>query len=396
MKTLLRFLLLSHAVFALAAAAAPTGVWATFYSTDIPRYAANLRAAGCPEETVGVIISQEVNARFKAREEQLQPSTVTVKSLRADFSPERREALVQLRLEKNAVLRAALGVVPQETARIDWSPTALARLAPAQRDIVRMITDDYDVMIARVMTESFGHLLEEDREKLRFLEAERSVDLGQWLTPDEVTDFELAKTSFGRFVRTELKLFDPTPEQLRTYFRLGKKHGIEIEGLGRNLARIMESQRALRADLAEEWGPETYARYRRAISLQYSQILNLVHRLGLDESVVLEIFNAQKDTTEQGFALYEAMRPSRPPGAGGASAAQAVSADRIMVSTSSGPPLGPRAALGDKLKALVAAHCDFVTTRLGEAGFKEYFELNRQWLTSMQNGGAVRLSYSLP
>ncbi len=163
-----------------------------------------------------------------------------------------------------------------------------------------MITDDYDVMIARVMTESFGHLLEEDREKLRFLEAERSVDLGQWLTPDEITDFELAKTSCGRIARTELKLFDPTPEQLRTYYRLGRKHGVEIEGLGRNLGRIMETQRALHA------------------------------------------------------------------------------------------------ALADKLKALVTAHCDFVRTRLGEAGFKEYFELNRNWLTSMQHGGAVRLSYSMP
>lgn len=164
MKPLVRFLLLTHAVVALATAAAPTAAWATFYSTDIPRYAANLRAAGCPEETIGVIISQEVNARFKAREEQLQPSTVTMKSLRADFSPERREALVQLRLEKNAILRAALGAVPQETVRVDWLPTALARLTPAQRDVVRMITDDYDVMIARVMSESFGHLLEEDRE----------------------------------------------------------------------------------------------------------------------------------------------------------------------------------------------------------------------------------------
>lgn len=183
---------------------------------------------------------------------------------------------------------------------------------------------------------------------------------------------------------------------MRTYYRLGRKHGVEIEGLGRNLGRIMETQRALHADLAEQWGPETYARFRRAISLQYSQILNLVRRLGLDEAVTVEIFNSQKATTEQGFAVHEAMRPPRPPGADGASTAQPVNADRLMVSTSSGPPMGPRAALADKIKALATAHCDFVRTRLGEAGFKEYFELNRNWLTSMQNGGAVRLSYSMP
>ena len=57
--------------------------------------------------------------------------------------------------------------------------------------------------------------------------------------------------------------------------------------------------------------------------------------------------------------------------------------------------IGPRGAAVEKIKALAEAHCDFVKARLGEAGFKEYFELNRNWLSSMLKGGAARLSYSM-
>src|SRR5689334_18372622 len=38
---------------AISGAEAPSGVWAKIYSSDIPTYAANLRAAGVPEATVG-------------------------------------------------------------------------------------------------------------------------------------------------------------------------------------------------------------------------------------------------------------------------------------------------------------------------------------------------------
>jgi hypothetical protein len=370
----------------------PTGLWATLYVEDISSYAANLRNAGCPEPTVGVIISQEINARFKDREEKLQPSTVSVKSLREDFSPERREALVLLQLEKNALLRAALDSVPEEITRIDWTPGALAHLAPAQRDTVRLITDDYDTMIARVITESHGHFLDEDREKLRFLESERDIDLGKLLSTDEILDFDLARTSFGREVRNRLKLFVPTQEQLRTYLAIGKKLGLDYEKTERNPTRRREEQSALNAELAKVWGPTVYTRYRCTTSLPYEQIFNLVQRLNLGPDIAEEIFASQKSTTEQGYAVYVKWRQS---------------AERSRTTPTFPPPSdmvifdGPsitsdprRAERVAQMLPLIKAHCELVQARLGPSGYNEYLELNRRWVEAMQNGGAARLDYS--
>lgn len=382
-------------VVAASAEPTPTGLWATLYSPDVRTYAANLRAAGCPESTVGLLVSQEVNARFREREQKLQPSTASVQSLRNDFSPERREALVQLRLEKNDVLRAALGTVPQETARTDWSPEALARLTPRERDTVRMITDDYDAMIARVITESRGHFLDEDREKLRFLETERSNDLGKLLTVNEIFGFELTQTSYGRTV-PRLKLFAPTLEQLRTYFAAGKKLGLDYEGRGRNATREMDEQKALNAQLAEAWSPEVYARYRRTTSAHYLQIFNLVRRLNLEPVIAEEIFASQKSVTEEGFATFESMRLASGQSSLASADANEPLVDRWMTPSSTPPTPGTaRAAAYEKAMALAAEHCALVTARLGKEGFKEYFELNRNWLTSMQHGGYVRLEYSI-
>src|SRR3954463_8923848 len=112
------------------AADVPTGAWAKIYSSDIPSYAANLRAAGVPAETVGVLISQEINARFKEREQELEPSLTSLQTLKEGWSAERREALVKLKREKNDLLRATLGAVPNETAKIELLYPSLASANP--------------------------------------------------------------------------------------------------------------------------------------------------------------------------------------------------------------------------------------------------------------------------
>jgi hypothetical protein len=48
----------------------------------------------------------------------------------------------------------------------------------------------------------------------------------------------------------------------------------------------------------------------------------------------------------------------------------------------------------DQIVALTQAHCDLIRERLGDAGFAEYFALNRRWLSEMQTGGVIQMDYS--
>ncbi len=365
-------------------------VWSSLYSENILAYATNLRAAGCPEPTVGLLISQEINQRFAERERALQPSLLSLQSLRDEFTPEHRAALLQLRLEKNAAFRSAIGHAPQDSTNFSWTAGGLARLTAQERDLVSVIMGDYDAMIASVLVDSRGHLMDDDREKLRFLESQRDVDLGKLLTPDEILDFNVIATVYGRTVRAELSLFEPTQEQLRAYLALGKKHGLDYEIGVLNPTRHNEERAALNADLAKIWDAETYPRYRGTISAHYGHIYLLVRRLNLPRSVADEIFASQKTTTESGYDIYKSMRmisPTQPPPLPGT--------EQVMWPNKY-PPNDVRSVMINDVIKIAADHCDFVRSKLGDAGFNEYFELNRRWLEAMRIGGAARLDYSSP
>ncbi len=372
-----------------AAAAAPTGLWAQLHSPDVKTYAANLRAAGAPEDTVMVVIAHAVNAQFHEREKALQPSTATAKDLKEALSLERREALVQLRLEKNAMLRTALGTVPNEKVHYQWDPRVLAPLDARQRDTVRAIMDDYDAMIARVNTEARGYLLDEDREKIRFLHAERSKDLQKILSEDDILDFELSLTNYGR---TRLRLFEPTQAQLRTYLRLAKKNDMAFSPRTASSDALHDVRRAFEKDLAATWDPVTYARYRRTTSANYIPIANLVRRLKLDPQITERLFDSTRRATEEGTRLFRQANPDmqadRPVIAGYAST--------IYVSTKVGSDHERKVNEATaKIKALADEHSALARELLGEAGFKAYMDFARSWIVAMQNGKSVTMDFSL-
>jgi hypothetical protein len=379
-------LVLSVSVVRLAGAA---GLWDQLYSPDIKTYAANLRAAGAPEETISVLIGHAVDQQFRAREQALQPSTASAQTLKTALSPERREELLQLRLEKNAVLRAALGKVPSEKVRHEWDPAALARLDATQRDLVRAIMDDYDAMIARINTESRGYMLDEDREKLRFLHTERSKDLQKILTEDEVLDFELALTNYGR---TRLKLFEPTQAQLRTYLRLAKTNDLAFNLRTISSDALHVARTGLEKDLAAAWDPATYARYRRTTSSHYIPLANLVRRLNLDPQIAERLFDSTRRITEEGARLFREANPEmkkdRPLIAGHAST--------IYVSVPLGTAEQKTAdAATAGIKALAEAHVTLARELLGEAGFRAYWDFARSWIDAMRVGNSVTLDFSL-
>ena len=373
--------------------AAPSGgIWVQIYSTDLKVYAQNMHTAGLPKETVVVLISQEINERFRQRERALQPSTITAKSLKEEFSPERREALVQLRIERNQLTKEVLGSVPQEKVNYEWSPRVLDRLSPAERETVRAITDDYDAMIARVNTESRGFLLEEDREKIRFLEIERANDLRKVLSRDEVLDFELAETSFGRGTRNRLKLFEPTPDQLRTYLHLAQKNDMAYGTRSSGSEQLGNVRRAFEKDLAAAWDAETYARYRRTTSAHFSPIHYLVKRLNLDPQIAIRIYESTRITTESGARYFQEGSPwmtvERPRIAGFGSVFH------NLVSVDSEREKAGKIA-GEKIKALVEEHCTLVRSLLGEAGYKEYFDFAKGWIEGMRRGNSVQLDFAM-
>jgi hypothetical protein len=356
------------------AGTAPAGVWASIYSTDISTYADNLRKAGAPESTVGVLVSQEINSAFKAREEALVPSLSSLQTLKEGWSTQNREALVQLRREKNELLRAVLGAVPVETAKITKIPDSLADATVEQREMVRLVMEDYAAMQARVYTESRGFLLEEDKEKLRFLENEVAADLAKILKPEQALDYQIERDGYMHFLRQRLELFQPTAQEMRDIYLVRKEIGLDIESRSPSPSNhLIDLQKLMGDKLTARWGEARFAEYRRTSSRQYQQIYHLVRRMGLPLKNADEIYDSLVATSDGAYQKMLAMRGTR------------------FVSTNGERPTTP----GDVAKTLMAEHCALVKRLLGEDGYQEYYKLNSRVIDAMNKGGIFRVEVSI-
>lgn len=352
-------------------AAEPTGLWAQLFSPDLKTYAANLRNAGAPEETVGLLVSQAINARFKEREDKLRPSVDSLETLRQGWSAERREALLQLKQEKNDLLRSLFGVLPAEVANPVRIPETLGHLTKGQREMVRLIVEDYDAMNARVFTESYGVLLEEDREKLRYLESARDTDLVKAIGEADAINFQVATSRLMQATVQRLKLFQPTAQELRDLFLVRRKYGYEIAlRTTGNPGGSQELKKKINAELEQLWGKERFAAYVRTSSAIYQQTVFLVQRLGKPPAVADQIYDHQVAAREAPFKMMDEMRTRGP----------------IRLREGELPPRP-----GDLAKQKMGEHCEFVKQLLGDAGYEEYYRLNSRLIDMMNNGSMMRI-----
>lgn len=370
-RFVVRTVLLACFSFTTSVHAAVDGIWAQIYSPDISTYADNLRAAGVPKATVGVIISHEINTLFRAREAALQPSLKSLQTLKEGWSAERREALIQLRREKNELLRSVLGAVPDETAKVDFSPESLAGATVEQREMARLIMEDYQAMTARVNRESRGFLLEEDREKIRYLDAAVDADLAQVLSPELAVDFHIERTGYLRALRGRLELFKPTAQEVRDLFTVRRRTGLDVEARNMNSNRLMEIHRASLAELAKLWSPKRYAEYTRLASTTYQEAYHLARRRGLPSDVADRIFDSRKETYKKSWDFMQQSRAAQTKG---------------TRPTSSTPPSSPQ---NDPVKDAIAEHISLVKQLLGEAGYEEYYGLNSSWIDLFSKGSVL-------
>src|SRR5215207_3202040 len=91
--------------------------WRNVESEDYKKYIANLRAIGCPEETIRDIIVADVNKLFEARKKEMSGSSTnkfqywkTGNFFTDMFNEEKLQKTRQLAKEKQALLKELLGV----------------------------------------------------------------------------------------------------------------------------------------------------------------------------------------------------------------------------------------------------------------------------------------------
>ena len=297
--------------------------WRLLESDDFKKYIANLRAVGCPEQTIQDIIIAEVNkvyagkeAALRLRPEHLKPWETSYASPYGDMEQMRK--FRQLMNEKRDLLKELLGIdVPQEMPSI-WAgrtdsayEAAYAKLPEGKRDLVRRIQEQLLDKQQELNARTMGFWEPEDQQEMAKIQKEYRNALAQTLTRDERLDYELATSSMGRNLRSELSAFSASEQEIREIFRLRQRTEdarMELspetsQGGNREAVRkIHEANLQVESEIRTMLGEERYSEYQRSRDWQYRNLTQLARASGLPADTANKAYDMNQ------LAMQEAAR----------------------------------------------------------------------------------------
>jgi len=297
----------------------PGNIWRLIESPQYPIYIANLKAIGCPQETICDIIITDINKLYAQKARALHPAAKDNRFWMPDVSgddPRYREyekQLRQLEREKRDLVRALLGVDYQaEMAKqsITFSQTdrQLAFLPESKRLQLQELNERFAEMEQEILDQAGGELTAEQKAKLRELRQQKRAALRELLTPAELAEYDARASSTTQELRRRMGAFNATEEEFRTIYRLQREFDEKYNG--ENSASISPAEREAARKLLEdrlkaELGPERYAEYQRAQDPVYRELYQTAQRNNLPQTKLLEIYDMKRVAEEQRRQLLE-------------------------------------------------------------------------------------------
>lgn len=306
----------------------PVFSWHRIESSDYRQYVANLRAIGCPEQTLRDIVIADVTKMFAPREQSLKAMLTNATTVRSaamlaekgkkDF--EIRKQLRAVQLEKNALLQELVGVqLPVDLLRTATGrnyaefEAAFNALPPGKRDLVRDIQETY-WQNSTTLSEKFRgtnansnwrtpeYLVEYSK-----LNQERRAALAKVMTPVEMEDYEMRITDTGMQMRSELANLKVSEEEFRRIFRARRE--VESPYGGGNLtANAVEDAAAgtaamsgatLQDEIRKTLGDERYSEYLKSRDYAYQTFTRLGERFGLSSEVIEQAYAARNELNQR-------------------------------------------------------------------------------------------------
>jgi hypothetical protein len=333
----------SAAAVPASAAGRPRFSWRQIESDDYHQYIANLRAIGCPEQTIRDIILADVDKLYAARENPLKaPPKQADGKPAAETAEQKLERLRQLRAvqqEKRWVIKELLGIdmpldlLPSSGSRDYHAFEVAFKFLPAdKRDAVQGLQETYwqqsDALQAKYDKKRTPEFVAESRQLKDTLRQE----LAKVLTPGELEDYDIRTSATAKQLSNKLGVyFRPTENEFREIFRAQRDYETALEqsfapaqaaqpGDSAD-ANALAQQRAARQQalqqarssalsqmndqLKTDLGENRYDEYQRSQDRTY----DLLARLGMR-------YNLPQDTVLQAYDLQKSFQAGQVPGAG--------------------------------------------------------------------------------
>jgi hypothetical protein len=258
--------------------------WSTIEADDYRQYIANLRAVGCPEETIRDLIAADLAAVYAPRARAIlkpKPRAYWEKYDRSEPDAAQRRELLTLQQEQDAVFRELLGGRFTSQDRID---TLFLQLHGNEQQLLFLPADKRAAaldLLARSGVEdrelelhTRGRYTADEEEQLF---AEKLALLARVLDPREVEEFRLRYSGEAQRLRSELRYFTCTPEEFRTL--------LDARTRSPGAAKVTSGDLANRGPAVEQvralFGEERAREFERVTDIHYQQARHEVERFDL-------------------------------------------------------------------------------------------------------------------
>jgi hypothetical protein len=288
--------------------------WRALESTNYVQYIENLRAFGCPEETIRDIIITDVAKLYTSRRAELRRQLQPYEFWRPTDSVggygdslEFRRQVRELDRQQRELIRELLDVdLRVEMARYTDdgdSERDYGFLTQDKQERVRALAEEYDEMEQDVYVRARGLLTDADLEELRQIQRQRRAELAAVLTPEELEEYELRHSETADNLRGVLGGFQPSEEEFRRIFRLQRTYDLQFDQRFDTRDRAaMEAQtraayqagEALNSELAKALGPERFAQYQRSQDTDYRALLQVTDRYNVSPDVASRVYNMKQ------------------------------------------------------------------------------------------------------
>lgn len=284
--------------------------WEQIESDEYKTYLDSLRAVGCPEDKIRYIVITDINELF-SKKRLKEAVTHDIQWWRSEPEPSVAGALQQkgrgLEEERRALVEKYLGSEAAEMERGEamlWSNVqltgpVLGSLPPEVHNTVqeicgRSIERHQGAFWARV---NEGQPL--NNVEMARLREQTRADLRKVLNTDAMEEFLLRYSHNAHQLRSELRGFDPTPDEFRKIFRGidTLEHQLQMEFGGLEVLSPQQRERHLaQRDLAikEALGPKRYQDYLMIKDPLFRQAQVTAMQYGAPAKAILPIYQSAK------------------------------------------------------------------------------------------------------
>jgi hypothetical protein len=288
--------------------------WRNVESEDYKKYIANLRAIGCPEETIRDIIIADVNKLFDARKKEISGSSTnkfqywkTGNFFTDMFNEEKLQKHRELAKEKQALLKELLGIEvaekPDPMGGMNPYETLLDFLPPERHTALMNLEQDFAAKMMKRMKDARNN-----PNFMREMQAEKDAELAKILSPQEKEEYDLRMSQSAMVMRMTMGDFQPSEQEFRDIFKARKKFDDEFGLMGASNKpeerdRRQAAQTELDNSIKSVLGEDRFREYKYDQDLTRSSLNDIVKEHNVPRQQAYKVFDIKTAAQEQAAAV---------------------------------------------------------------------------------------------